>query len=75
MIKVLIALGFYLIVGFVLWRLKKFSKIYFEPFFIIIMVLGMICMIQPFSILVYAIGFAILLTGLAGYFITSHLPK
>jgi hypothetical protein len=75
MIKVLVVLGFYLIIGLVLWGLKKFSKRYLDPFFIIVMLLGILFMIQPLSVQVYTIGFAVLLTGLAGYFISSHLPK
>ena len=75
MIKVLAALGFYLIIGLVFWRVKKLSIRYLDPFFIIMMLLGILCMIQPLFVQVYTIGFAVLLTGLAGYFISSHLPK
>ena len=75
MIKVLVALGFYLIIGLVFWRVKKLSIRYLDPFFIIMMLLGILCMIQPLFVQVYTIGFAVLLTGLAGYFISSHLPK
>ncbi len=75
MFKVLAALGFYVIVGLAFWGMKKFSKKYLDPFFIIIMLLGIASMIQPFFMMGYTFGFSILLTGLAGYFISSHLPK
>lgn len=75
MFKVLVALGFYLLIGLIFWRLKKLSKRYLEVCFIIIMLLGILCMIQPFYLVIYTIGFAALLTGLAGYFISSHLQK
>ena len=75
MIKVLVALGFYLIIGLVFWRVKKLSIRYLDTFFIIIMLLGILCMIQHLFMQVYTIGFPVLLTGLFGYFISSHIPQ
>ena len=73
MISFFIAIGFYLVIGLVFWRLKMLKKKYLEPLFMLIMILGIFMLCQPFTMLLYTFGYAVLLTGTAGYIFTIHL--
>ena len=73
MISFFVALGFYLIIGLVFWRKKMLKKKYLEPLFMWIMILGIVALCQPLLIVIYTYGFALLITGVAGYILVTHL--
>ena len=37
--------------------------------------LGLLMLMQPFALVVFSYGFAVLLTGVVGYLIAGKLPK
>lgn len=73
MISFFIALGFYLILGLVFWRLNMLKRKYLEPLFMWIMILGIAALCQPLFLALYTYGYAILITGTAGYIFAIHL--
>ncbi|MBU4292546.1 MAG: hypothetical protein KJ770_00650 [Actinobacteria bacterium] len=73
MISFFISLGFYLVIGLIFWRLKILKKQYLEPVFMWVMMAGIFMLCQPFYILLYTYGYAVLLTGTAGYIFSIHL--
>ena len=38
----------------------------------VVMVLGILCLVQPFTLTLYSFGFTILLLGLIFYIVVSH---
>jgi len=73
MISFFIALGFYILIGIVFWRMKMLKKQFLEPLFMWIMIFGIFMLCQPFTILLYTYGYAVLLAGTAGYIFSIHL--
>ena len=73
MIKFVIGIGFYIVLGFIFWRFKILKRKYLEPVFISIMLFGIFALCQPLMFKLYSNGFAILLTGIGGYMFVSHM--
>ncbi len=73
MIKLIISLGFFLLIGITFWKFKLLKRRYLEPVFIAIMILGIIALCQPLIFPLYSYGFAITLTGVGGYMFVSHM--
>lgn len=72
-LSLIIALAFCLILGLVMWKLKRFNKASLEPIFMGIILLGIVALCQPFWQPVYQYGFPVLLTGTFGYMFVTHL--
>ncbi len=75
MIKLIIAIAIYVLVGFTFWQFKLLKRKYLEPVFISIMFLGIVSLCQPLIFPLYSFGFAILLTGTGGYIFVSHMKE
>jgi len=73
MIKLLAAIGFYIIIGLVFWRLNILKRKYLEPLFMWIMLLGIAFLCQPWFLVLYSYGYAVLLAGTAAYIFSIHL--
>ena len=52
---------------------KQISARYVEPATQWIMVLGIVCLLQPWNLLLHRYGVTITLIGLAGFIIFSHI--
>jgi hypothetical protein len=72
-LALIIALAFCLILGLIMWRLKRFNKATFEPIFMGIILFGIVSLCQPLWQPLYQYGFPILLTGTFGYIFVTHL--
>lgn len=48
---------------------------HFEPAAMIVMVLGIIALCQPWSFFLHRYGLTIILVGLVGFLIASHIPS
>ena len=72
-ISLIIALAFCLILGLIMWRAKKFKKRYLEPIFMWIMLFGIVALCQPLWQPLFQYGYPILLTGVAGYMVVTHI--
>ena len=73
MIKLIISLAFFLVIGLTFWKLKLLKRKNLEPVFIVVMILGIIALCQPFFFKLYSYGFGITLTGVGGYMFVSHM--
>jgi hypothetical protein len=73
MIKLLIAIGIYIVIGVTFWQFKLLKRKYLEPVFIGFMILGIVALCQPIIFKLYSYGFAFLLTGTGGYMFASHM--
>ena len=72
-ISLVVAVIACLILGFAMWRAKKFKKAYLEPIFMWVMLFGIFALCQPLLKPLFQYGFPILLTGVAGYMVASHI--
>lgn len=72
-ISLIVALAFCLILGLIMWRAKKFKKRYLEPIFMWIMLFGIVALCQPLWQPLFQYGYPILLTGVAGYMVVTHI--
>ena len=72
-------LFFFLMVGalavliLVLILTGKCSRRLLEPIFLGMAIVGILCLFQPFSLVVFGKGFGILLLGFIGYNVASHV--
>lgn len=73
MIKLIISIGFFILIGITFWKFKILKRKYLEPVFIGIMIFGIVALCQPLIFQLYSFGFAILLTGTGGYMFVSHM--
>ena len=73
MIKLLIVVGIWFVIGVVFAAFRILKRKYLEPVFIGIMLFGIVALSQPLIFPLYSFGFAILLMGVAGYMFVSHL--
>jgi hypothetical protein len=73
MYSLIVAVGFYVILGLVFWRFKLLKRKYLEPLFMWIMLLGIAFLCQPWFLILYTYGYAVLLTGTAAYIFSIHL--
>ena len=72
-ISLIVALAFCLILGLIMWRDKKFKKRYLEPIFMWVMLFGIVALCQPLWQPLFQYGYPILLTGVAGYMVVTHI--
>lgn len=72
-ISLIVALAFCLILGLIMWRAKKFKKRYLEPIFMWVMLFGIVALCQPLWQPLFQYGYPILLTGVAGYMVVTHI--
>jgi len=72
-ISLIVALVFCLILGLIMWKAKKFKKRYLEPIFMWIMLFGIVALCQPLWQPLFQYGYPILLTGVAGYMVVTHI--
>jgi len=75
MIKVIIAIAIYVVIGVAFWQLKLLKRKYLEPVFISIMMLGIVALCQPLIFPLYSYGYTILLAGTGGYMFVSHMKE
>ncbi|MBM3708904.1 MAG: hypothetical protein FJW61_00580 [Actinobacteria bacterium] len=73
MISLIVSVVFCIIIGIVFWRLKILKRAYLEPLFMWIMIFGIFALCQPWAFILYRFGYAILLTGTAGYIFSIHV--
>jgi hypothetical protein len=73
MVKLIIVIGVWAVIGVSFWAFKILKRKYLEPLFIGIMLFGIAALCQPLIFPLYSNGFAILLTGVAGYMFVSHM--
>ncbi len=73
MIKLIISIGFFILIGITFWKFKILKRKYLEPVFIGIMIFGIVSLCQPLIFQLYSFGFTILLTGTGGYMFVSHM--
>ena len=73
MIKLIISIGFFILIGITFWKFKILKRKYLEPVFIGIMIFGIVALCQPLIFQLYSFGFTILLTGTGGYMFVSHM--
>jgi hypothetical protein len=73
MVKLIIGLGFFLVVGLTFWKFKILKRKYLEPVFIGIMILGIVSLCQPLVFALYSYGLAITMIGIGGYMFVSHM--
>ncbi len=73
MISLFVAIGFYAVIGIVFWRLKILKRKFLEPLFMWLMLLGIFFLCQPWLMVIYHYGYAVLLTGTAGFIFSIHL--
>jgi len=73
MLKLIIVLAFWAVIGTVFWRLKLLKRQYLEPVFTVVMILGIVALCQPYIFVFYNWGLATLLAGTAGYMFASHM--
>jgi hypothetical protein len=52
---------------------KNFTRKFLEPIFLGLALVGILCLFQPFSLIVFGKGFGILLVGFLGYNVASHV--
>ena len=52
---------------------KNFTRKFLEPIFLGLALVGILCLFQPFSLVVFGKGFGILLVGFLGYNVASHV--
>jgi hypothetical protein len=52
---------------------KQISARYIEPAAQWIMILGIVCLLQPWNLLLHRYGVTITLIGLAGFIVFSHI--
>ena len=52
---------------------KQISARYIEPASQWIMILGIVCLLQPWNLLLHRYGVTITLIGLAGFIVFSHI--
>jgi len=72
-ISLIVALAFCLVLGLIMWRAKKFKQKYLEPIFMWVMLFGIFALCQPLWQPLFQYGYPILLTGVAGYMVATHL--
>jgi hypothetical protein len=51
----------------------NFGRRLLEPVFLGLALVGILCLFQPFSLVVFGKGFGILLLGFIGYNVASHV--
>ena len=73
MIKLIIAIGVWVVIGVLFAAFRILKRKYLEPVFIAIMLFGIVALCQPLIFPLYSFGFAILLMGVAGYMFVSHM--
>ena len=73
MLKLLIGLGFFLVIGLTFWKFKILKRRYLEPIFIGVMIIGIVTLCQPLVFKLYSYGLAITMTGVGGYMFVSHM--
>ncbi len=52
---------------------RKLSNKYFEPVAMWLMTLGLVCIVQPWSMFFHRYGVVIVLVGLVGFIFFSHI--
>ncbi|MBT6135987.1 MAG: hypothetical protein HOH65_00825 [Rhodospirillaceae bacterium] len=52
---------------------KKLSSGVFEPLSQVVMVAGIIALVQPWNMFLHSYGLAIILVGLVGFIVFSHI--
>lgn len=72
-ISLVIALVACLILALAMWRAKKFKQVYLEPIFMWVMLFGIVALCQPLWKPLFQYGYPILLTGVVGYMVVTHL--
>ena len=53
---------------------RVFNSRYLEPGTMILMVFGIVALCQPWNLLLHRYGLTIILVGLVGFLIASHVP-
>ncbi len=72
-ISLIVALAFCLVLGLIMWKANKFKQKYLEPIFMWVMLFGIFSLCQPLWQPLFQYGYPILLTGVAGYMVATHL--
>lgn len=54
--------------------LRVFNQKYFEPGSMWLMIIGIVCLCQPWVAVLHAYSVAIMLIGLVGFNIGAHIP-
>ena len=53
---------------------KIFRRVYWENLSIVLILLGVFMLLQPFAMWMYTYSFIVVLVGTIGFVITSHFP-
>ncbi len=53
---------------------KIFRRVYWENLSIVLILLGVFMLLQPFAMWMYTYSFIVILVGTIGFIITSHFP-